>query len=229
MLVDEGDDGFFARHRAKIIVAVFAALAGGAFFFMKSGKSASAPQRAPERMVSISLPPLPKPPPPPPPKVQPPPPKEEKMVQETAAEEKPKEAAPKPPEPAPAPLGTGVKGDGPGIAGLGSSGNGSGGFGGGGGGGGSKWGWYAGKVQARVAEALRRDSHTKSASMQVQVRIWPDNTGRITKAKLDRSTGDRNLDAELERVLTSIQLTEPPPTGLPLPIVMRLTARRPPQ
>ena len=147
------------------------------------------------------------------------------MVAETQPEEKPQEA-PKPVD-APPTLGTNLKGEGPGMSGLGASGNG-GGFGGGGGRGGSKWGWYAGQVQRSVADALRRNSKTKTASMKIQVRIWPDKTGRITRAQLDGTTGDSKLDAAIQNeVLTGLQLQEPPPQGMPAPIVLRLTARRP--
>jgi protein TonB len=223
--LEEKEDGFFVQHRTKMIVAVI--LIAGAAFFFKPGKGSS-PQRAPERMMSITLPPMP--PPPPPPKVQPPPPKEEKMVEQApvAAEEK-KVEAPKPPEAAPAPLGTGIKGNGPGTSGLGGSGEGGGVFGGGGsGGGGSKWGFFASQVQSRVAQALRGNKATKSANLKVQVRIWADSTGRVTRAQLDGSTGDRSLDTALQNeVLTGLQLSGPPPAGMPMPIVMRLTGRRP--
>lgn len=149
------------------------------------------------------------------------------MEKESAPEDKPKEEAPKAPEPPKETLGTGVKGNGPGIAGLGSSGNG-GGFGGPkGGGGGSKYGHYAGMVQSKVTQALQSNGRTRSATMQIQVRIWPDSTGRITRAKLDASTGDPKLDAVIQNdVLNNLQLAEPPPAGMPLPIVMRLTARK---
>lgn len=148
--------------------------------------------------------------------------------QQPVAQEEKHEEAPKPKAEAPAPtLGTGLKGDGPGLSGLGATGNG-GGFGGGkSGGGGSKWGFYAAKVQSRVGDALRNNKTTKSSSLKVQVRIWPDpTTGKVLRAKLDGSTGDRSLDAALQNeVLTGLQL-EPPPQGMPLPIVMRLTAQR---
>jgi len=149
------------------------------------------------------------------------------MVQETAPAEKPKEEAPKAPEPPKEALGTGVKGNGPGVSGLGSSGNG-GGFGGPkGGNSGSKWGYYAGMVQSKVTKALQSNSRTRSATMQIQVRIWPDSTGRIKRASLDASTGDPKLDAVIQNeVLSNLQLDEPPPAGMPLPIVMRLTARK---
>ena len=227
-LVDEGEnDSFFGRHRTKIVIAVLVLLVGGAAHFVKPG-SGSMP-KAPERMVSIQLPPLPPPPPPPPPKIQPPPPKDEKMEPAPApAENKPKEADKPKAEPVKETLGTGLKGNGPGMAGLGGSGDG-GGFGGpGSGGGGNKLGIFAGQVQAKVAEALRNNSRTRKAALNIQVRIWPDTTGRITRAKLDASTGDKALDDIIQnQVLTGIQLPEPPPAGTRLPIVMRLMAKRP--
>jgi TonB family protein len=98
----------------------------------------------------------------------------------------------------------------------------------GGKGGGSKYGFYAGKVQARVAEALRNHKKTRSAVMNVQVRVWADSTGRITKVSLGQSTGDPVLDAAIKgEVLSDVVLSEPPPPGMPMPIVMRFNARRP--
>jgi hypothetical protein len=227
-LVDEGEDeGFFGRHRTKVVIGVVALLAVGVFYFLGTAKH-STTTRAPEKMVVVSLPPPLPPPPPPPPKKEPPPPKQEqKMEKETAAEEKPKEEAPKAPEPPKETLGTGVKGNGPGIAGLGASGNG-GGFGGPkGGGGGSKYGYYAGMVQSKVTQALQSNSRTRVATMEIVVRIWPDSTGRITRAELGATTGDSKLDAAIRNeVLTNLQLSAPPPPGMPLPIVMRLTARK---
>ena len=97
-----------------------------------------------------------------------------------------------------------------------------------GGGGGTRWGWYAGQVQARVADALRKNPHTRSASLRVEVRIWPDTTGRIARVQLVGSTGEPAVDAAIkEEVLTGLQLQEPPPADMPLPIVMRIIARRP--
>jgi hypothetical protein len=136
---------------------------------------------------------------------------------------KPKAAAPA------APLGTGLKGDGPGLSGLGASGEGGGVFGGtGSGGGGSKWGWYAGQVQSRIAEALRSNKTTSQANLKIKVHIWADSTGRITRARIDGSTGDGKLDSTIQnQVLTGLQLQEPPPPGMPMPIVMRLSVRQP--
>lgn len=87
---------------------------------------------------------------------------------------------------------------------------------------------YAAQVQATISDALRKNPRTRSAEFRVEVRIWPDLTGRVTRASLVSSTGDLAVDTAIKTdVLTGLQLDAPPPDGMPLPIVIRLTARRP--
>ena len=98
---------------------------------------------------------------------------------------------------------------------------------GGGGRGGSKWGWYAGQVQNRLADALRNNPLTKRAGFTNTIKVWSDNTGRITRVKLTSSTGDSKLDNAIEsEVFNGLVLTEPPPDDMPMPINLRLTARK---
>jgi TonB family protein len=155
---------------------------------------------------------------------------EQKMIEQTPIEQEEKPEEPKD-EPPPVDLGTNLKGDGP-PDGFGMRGSGNGNLlgdrKGAGSGQRSRWGWYAGQVQSRIADALRCNDRTRRVSLNVQVRVWPDATGRITRAQLAGSTGDAGLDAALKNeVLQGLQLQEPPPQGMPLPIVLRLTARRP--
>jgi TonB family protein len=103
------------------------------------------------------------------------------------------------------------------------------GFGGNGNGRSSKYGFYAGQVQARVADVLRTNKKTRSAVMNnVTVRIWADATGRITKVTLGHSTGDPALDNTIRNeAFSDITLPDAPPEGMPMPIVMKFNARRP--
>ncbi|MCA1452490.1 TonB C-terminal domain-containing protein, partial [Bradyrhizobium sp. BRP22] len=99
---------------------------------------------------------------------------------------------------------------------------------GGGGGGGSRWGWYASMVQAQIESALRANNRTRRAVMEVQIRLWADSTGRINRVQLVPSTGDAELDALIRNdVLGGLTLREPPPKDMPMPMVTRVTARRP--
>ena len=141
--------------------------------------------------------------------------------QEPKPDDKPKDA--------PVALGTNIKGDG-GSDAFGLHGSAGGGFLNGGGSTrrGSRWGWYAGQVQTAIAEALRKNVLTRNASFRVEVRVWSDSVGRIVRARLGGTTGNAQLDETIRgQVLTGLQLQEPPPAGMPMPIVMRLTARRP--
>jgi len=183
------------------------------------------PPHKPEEIV-IHLQPLPSMPPPPPPPPPPPQPPEQKFV------EQPKDLKPlekkdepknpdKPPGP-PVPVASGPPSD------FGLGGPGGGGGGGSFGSGGSKYGWYAGEVQARIAEALRQNDKTKDAKLRVKVRVWADNTGRITRAALAGSSGNPSLDAALKnQILTGLSLPEAPPSDMPMPIVMLINEQRP--
>lgn len=210
--------GFFRRYRVAITVIGILLVGVIALANVASNNGNSG------RRDSITLVSLPPPPPSPPQFTPPPPPpqqEEQKMEQPIIKEDRPKEEPPKD-EP---PIGTGIKGDGPADSfGLGS-GPGNGGFGKGGNG--SKWGWYASQVSARIQTALQQNKKTRSASMNVKVRVWSDPAGRITRAQVAGSTGDPSLDAAVDQTLTGLQLQEPPPSGMPAPIVLQIAARRP--
>jgi TonB family protein len=128
-------------------------------------------------------------------------------------------------------MGTNLQGDGPNAFGLGVGGGGGmiGGTGTGGrGGGGSKFGAYAGQVQSRVVDAFRNNKKTRAAALNIKVRIWLDATGRVTRATLSGTSGKADVDAAIrDEILTGLQLQSPPPDGMPMPIVMRVSATRP--
>ncbi|MFZ4764519.1 MAG: TonB C-terminal domain-containing protein [Roseimicrobium sp.] len=235
----DDEEGFLDKLRTPMLVVSVIALGAGGYYFLANRKSEPAKPKAPPMMMLSMppLPPLPTPPPPPPP----PQPKNEPPPEETKqemVEQAPVEQNEPPPEDKPAdeppPMGTALQGNGP-PDGFGLSGSGGGGMiggtgtgGGGGRRGGSKFGWYAGQVQTRIAEALRENKRTRSASLSLQVRIWADSNGRITRASLADSTGDAAVDTALkDEVLTGLKLQEPPPADMPMPIVMRISARRP--
>lgn len=219
---------FFEKYGVSIIVGVaFLLLAGvGLGVYLFAGKIPK-PKQPEEIMVKLLPPPLPPPPPPPPPPPQKPPPPEQKMVQQPKVDKptpKPKEEAKidKPPGPA------GPKASGPpsdeGIGGAGSGGSGI----GDGDGGASKYGWYAAEVQERIADALRQNEKTRDVSLRVKIRIWSDSKGRIVRAEISGTSGDPAVDAALKNeVLVGLQLQDPPPQDMPMPIVMIVHEQRP--
>jgi periplasmic protein TonB len=92
----------------------------------------------------------------------------------------------------------------------------------------SPFGWYGRKVIKSVQDALSRNRLTSRAQFSdKEVRIWTDISGRITRTKLKGTTGDKAVDQAINDALVGLQLEEPPPAGMPLPIVMKLKALRP--
>jgi hypothetical protein len=228
--MDDDGENFFQRNMGVVIFGVIILAAVAWFVFGKPIKSSGPSRKEPEQqIVKIVLPP---PPPPPPPKATPPPPpKEDKRPDQPqmAAPDKPAEK-PKPVEKPPEGLGTNIKGPGEGMSGLiAGSGNGMiGGTGNGPGGGGSQWSAYAGQVQSRIAEALRTNSHTRAASINLKVSVWPDSSGKISRVEMSGTTGDAALDSAIKNeVLTGLNIQEAPPAGMPVPIILRVVARRP--
>jgi len=219
----DDDRGFLQRYGfvfgigGVILVAVII-FAGRQLF---SGHSSA--QRKNQEIVMIKLPPTP---PPPPPVQKPPEPvmKKDEMVMQDKVdkdEQKPDE------QPKAAPITTGIKGNGPDSFGL-SGGNGNGMIGGGKHNGG-KWGWYAAQVQTRIEDAMRSNAKTRSAKLSIVVRIWVDpNTGRVTRAEVSSGVADPALESAItNEVLNGLQLQEPPPDKMPMPINLRLTEQRP--
>ena len=213
---DEKPTGF-KRWRAPLIVAVLTCI--GITYAVKvlSKADGGGSRKDNTTMVQIQLPPAPPPPPPPPP-----PP--EQMKEEMIKQEEEKEEEPDP-TPAESTAIKGPPGGGPSLAAA-RPGNF---FAKRSDGGKTKWGWYASQVQTRITDAMRKNPRTRKASARIEVRIWADpSTGRVTRAVLVSSTGDTAMDAAIrDEVLTGLQLDQPPPEGMPMPIVMRVTARRP--
>ena len=217
---DEEETSGFKKWRVPVIAMLV--LAGGIGFFANamSKKSAAPPPKQEVTVVHLIAPPQTPPPPPPPP-----PPQAEEKKQDIIEEVKQDDA---PPEPAPQ-VETALKGGGNTGMVL-KSGNGSGVF--------AnrnnvsaermRWSAYAGQVKSRISQALESNPRTRKARIQLDIRVWPDATGRITRAKLDTTTGDAALDALIrDEILTGLQISEPPPAGMPSAILMRINARRP--
>lgn len=215
----EPEEGLLRRHRAAIVAAaaLLATLAIAAYFLANSDKQ---PARKVMEFTMVKL----EPPPPPPPQVQP---LEQKMIEQPkmeTPEEKPLVEQPKTDAPAKGPLGLDTDAVGAGDA-FNLAGN-----AGGNGllGGGSRWGWYAGLVQEQIQAALQANPKARRSRFSVEMKIWLDDAGRITRVHLVGTTGDAALDRALaDETLIGVRLREPPPKDMPMPIVLRGLGLRP--
>jgi hypothetical protein len=213
--------GFLQKYGFVLGIGAIGIVVGSLVIGQISKGNTAAPHRMPEVVMIRPLPP----PPPPPPE----PPKEiiQKMIEQepiNQQEDKPDEH---PKDQAPAAVTTNITGPGNDAFGLG--GPGSGGLLGGGGSGGhhSRFGWYAGEVQKTVQDALNRNSVTSRAEFARRVRIWADVSGRVVRVKLDKAGEDPEISKAIDEALNGLQLPDPPPRDMPMPIVMRLEAHRP--
>ena len=214
-------------------LALVGLMAGGVWFMLGAGDDTPPPKQVRElTVVNIVLPPPP-PPATPPPMIEQPKMAESKMLDQPTAEPEKQEEEPvetpkdkstdsakgdEPPSKSGLEVGPGASPFAPGNPGRGGRG----------GGGGSRWGWYASIVQVQIESALRANDKTRNAVMQLQVRLWADSSGRISRVELASSTGNAELDAAIRtEVLGRLTLREPPPTDMPMPMVTRVTARRP--
>jgi outer membrane biosynthesis protein TonB len=219
---DEEKRGFLQKYGFVLGITTVILVIGGMVVGQISKGEQAPVRKMPEVFMVRPLPPPP--PPPPPPKVEPP--KEvEKMMEQTPVDDPEPKPDNSPKEAAPA-LTTNVTGSGNDGFGLGAGGSG-GEFGGGGGRPRSRFGWYAGEVQRAIQEALSRNHITSEAQFENKARIWADASGRVTRVKLDGSTGDQAVDQAIADSLTGLQLQDAPPGDMPMPIVMRIQARRP--
>lgn len=210
--------GFFQRYGFVIGIGSVVALVAVLVF----GHHPDGPSRVvrPPDVVMVR-PLLPTPPPPTPP---PEPPKEivQKMIDQTPMD-KPEDKPDAPKDSSPA-ITTNVTGTGSDAFGLGggAGGNGAGGRGGPH----SRFGWYAGQVQRIVQEALGRSRVLSQAEFSDRIKIWADSTGRVTRIRLEKSTGNASFDQAISEALEGLQLEEAPPGDMPMPIMMRVVARR---
>jgi len=90
-----------------------------------------------------------------------------------------------------------------------------------------KWDHFAVKVQNTIAESLRQNAGTRNAAFSIKVLVWADANGRITRARPVGSSGNPTVDQALKnQVFAGLQLPEPPPADMPMPINMRISASK---
>jgi protein TonB len=223
--------GFFRQHSAALVaaIAIILLLLIALVFFLSNRNQA--PVKQVENITIIAVqPPKPVPPPPPPPQQMIQQPKiTTPILKPTEAAPPTKVATPKSAAPVAPPLGTSIHSNAaPDSFNLSGNTGGDSLLGGGGGEGGSgAWSYYASLLQSQLNQALHANKTTTNASFQVTARVWVDNTGVVTRVVVAPSGNDVVDAAIRNEVLAGMKFSQPPPAGMPMPIVMSLTGQQP--
>jgi TonB family protein len=233
------EQSFLRRHGVAAVAGVAAVVVIVGLAFLMGGDDKPPTRKVNElQIVNIEPPPPPPPPPEPPPEpIQQEQPEPEMIEQpeieqpEVKPEDPPEEMPPSEADSNDAPpgdLGLDAVGEGPGDSfNLVGNPGGTGLFGGGAGGG-SRWGKYAAMMQAELEAALRKNKKINTSQMNgVLVRVWVDQTGRITRGRITKSTGNPELDAEIEGTIVGVVFSTTLPRDMPMPVKVRFDGRRP--
>lgn len=219
--MEDDDDDKRGPGRWIALGAAAVAVVAGVVLLLPS----KTPQRHAVQMVThISLPPPP-PPPPPPPKPPEPQKVETQQPKMTDPSPAPTPAKPSPPKANPAPPGqplTGEAGAGANPYGL-AVGNGGGNMVGGGGGdgsGGGGFGAFAGRLSSTIQSALSRNDRTRFLKGKLELRLWLDEAGRVTRVEVKNSSGDPANDGAIASVVNGVALNEQLPARLPQPVLI---------
>jgi TonB family protein len=206
------------------MVLLLAAL-GALLWYLLFKDTATTKRQVPD-MPMLALPPPPPPPPEPEPEPEP-----EPKPEETMPEPEPLEEVPKPTEEAPTPdTSDPVTMDADAQAGSDSfgiqKGSGGGSVGAGpGGAGNASYGRYLGYA---LQQAIARDERVRRLAFQLQLDVWLESDGTISRVELVRGSGNQEADqAVLEALRNYGKVDERPPASLPFPARVLVQGRRP--
>lgn len=171
---------------------------------------------APPKIQMISLI---KPPPPKPPEEKPPEPEKVEQPKEEVKLDQPQET---PPDDAPPPPGGIPDGPAGGMATDLAAGSG---VGIGGGAGGDRAAWFGKRISRQLEDELKRAKALQGKEYQVVALIWSDVGGAVTRVRLDKGTGNAELDEALRREMLGMTLRDPLPADIPQPVKLRVVSR----
>jgi periplasmic protein TonB len=212
------------RSRGPIVAgAVVLTLVAGGWVLSRNISGVNMAE-APMSTVNLLPPPPPAPPPPPPPKEKPP---EPDKVEPPKPQEQAKDQSRQLTIAGPAQAGGdafGIKaGTGGGSSLIGGPGDG----GAGTGGGGFAEASYGRYLSSEIQQAIQSDDHVNRQIFAADVAVWIDPGGRVTRARILKSSGDGKLDRQLVASLQGMgALGEPPPAAFRFPQRVAIKGRR---
>ncbi len=91
---------------------------------------------------------------------------------------------------------------------------------------GGLFGWYGHLLQTQIHDAMSHLGTIRKSTYSIIMEIWINKEGKITKVRLENSTGEASIDSAIKKALEKdLKISEAPPNDLPQPIRLRITSR----
>lgn len=88
------------------------------------------------------------------------------------------------------------------------------------------FGRYTSLLKDTILDKLLENDRVRRGSYSIVLRVWVARDGQVSRVALTQSSGQRELDSEIERQLThSLRVNEAPPLEMPQPVTLKITSR----
>lgn len=86
--------------------------------------------------------------------------------------------------------------------------------------------WYTDQIKTRIEEVLAAQKDLAKVQYRLIVYVWLARDGRVERAELQGSSGDKAVDKLIRKALTGMgSIAEAPPADMPQPVKLRITSR----
>lgn len=93
------------------------------------------------------------------------------------------------------------------------------------GGGGDRMAWFSKRISRQLEDELKRAKALQGKDYQVIAQVWFDVAGGVTRVRMDKGSGNAELDEALRREILSVTLRDPLPEDMPQPVKLRVVSR----
>jgi outer membrane biosynthesis protein TonB len=86
--------------------------------------------------------------------------------------------------------------------------------------------WYTGQIKTKIEQALADEKQLAKVQYRLVVYVWFARSGRVERAELQDSTGNREIDEVIKKSLAAMApMSEAPPDDMPQPVKLRITSK----
>ncbi len=93
------------------------------------------------------------------------------------------------------------------------------------GGGGDRMAWFSKRISRQLEDELKRAKALQGKDYQIVAQLWFDLAGGVTRVRMEKGSGNGELDEALRREILAITLRDPLPEDMPQPVKLRVVSR----